>query len=275
MNTITILGRVGQVTATLGLPGPRDMRGVLTNPKGNPWKQRHAPSLKGLVWHQELAGGDVESVARYHTGPDSHLKPKDWPAMRAWPGAESIAYTFAIRRDGQICGMNETTAATWSQGYADRAGDENAEFMSVMFEGFFKALSVTDPKAGEPTAAQLTAGLVLWRICQAEWKWNDGCLYGHYHFGKPACPGATLQAIVEATRFNVPPIPHYDFSNVQDRQSALNRLLKLNPPLKIDGWWASKSRAACKALEARYGLTQDGVWDSALERRAGEEMSGE
>ncbi len=125
-----ILKMLDATAQALKMKAPLDGRDTLAkNPTGKKWKQRDPEALQGLVWHQELGWGSVENVAKYHTGKQSHLHDG---------GVESIAYTFAIRRNGQIVLCNSLNKAPWSQGFKGRKGDENAEFLSVMFEGFFK-----------------------------------------------------------------------------------------------------------------------------------------
>ena len=158
-----ILNRIAEASTGLGTIEPFDGRTSLKrNSRGKKWKTRDVDALKGMVWHQELGWGSVEAVAKYHTGKNSHLRRG---------GVESIAYTFAIRRDGQIVLCNDFEKAPWSQGFKGRAGDENAEFMSVMLEGLFKGPGVTDPSAGEPNDKQLVAALTLWHICNEKWGW--------------------------------------------------------------------------------------------------------
>ena len=176
-----VLKKIAPAMKNLNIALPLDARNDLaTNPKGRKWKKRDPKELKGLVWHQELGWGSVESVAKYHTGKDSHLHKN---------GVERIAYTWAVRRDGQIVLCNNFDKAVWSQGYKGRKGDENAQFMSVMYEGLFHGKSVTDPSAGQPNYIQTLSGLILWHVCRNVWEWDDNDLYGHYLFGKPACPG--------------------------------------------------------------------------------------
>lgn len=238
----------------LALPAPKDLREKLVrNAKGVKWKSRNVDALKGLVWHQELGWGSVEAVALYHTSKDSHL---------AKGGVESIAYTWAIRRDGQVVLCNDFGRATWSQGYKDRPGDENAEFMSVMYEGLFRGEHVTDPSAGEPNEEQLLAGLILWRICKQAWGWHSDDLYGHFHFGKPSCPGSTLGTVVEAVRGNAPK-PSYDFGTVQGRQQALKDLGFYKGG--VDGSWGPQSKGALTAFQAANDLAADGVWGPQTE----------
>lgn len=244
-----IVDRVSRASRALDLPTPEDARASLPrNAKGAKWKKRNPDTLQGLVWHQELGWGTVEEVARYHTSSQSHLRRG---------GVESLAYTWAIRRDGQLMLCNDLDRAVWSQGYKGRKGDENAEFMSVMFEGMFHGAGVTDPSAGEPNAQQLLSGLMLWQACQRVWKWTDDCLYGHLQFGKPACPGTTLKTVIEATRANAPK-QDFDLDTTVGRQKALRDLKSYTG--KLDGVWGPASRGALTRFQTRHGLAADGVW---------------
>ena len=134
----------------LGIPKPRDGRNLLArNPEGQKWGSRHVGSIEGMCFHQAM-GGSLSGIAKYHTGPKSHLKAG---------GVESIAYTFAIEPDGRIVLCNDFNKRPWSQGFRGRAGDENADFISTLVVGDFTA---GDHKAGEPTTEQLMSGLILW-----------------------------------------------------------------------------------------------------------------
>lgn len=254
MDEQEVLTTLGKATKALGLPRASDARTALkNNPRAKQWKKRDVAALKGMVWHQELGWGSIESVAAYHTGKESHL---------AAGGVRSIAYTFAVRRDGQVVLCNDFDLAVWSQGFKGRPGDENAEFMSVMFEGLFTGPGVTDPSAGHPNDDQLLAGLALWRICREGWDWSVADLYGHFQFGKPACPGQTLQTVVEAVRANEPK-PAYDLSTVVGRQQALMDLGHYAGA--VDGQWGPRSRGALIRFQEAYRLLPDGVWGPATE----------
>lgn len=249
-----ILDRIANASKGLGILEPFDGRGTLKkNPEGKKWKTRNVDALKGMVWHQELGWGSVEAVANYHTGENSHLHPG---------GVESIAYTFAIRRDGQILLCNDFDKAVWSQGFKGRPGDENAEFMSVMFEGLFTGPGVTDPSAGEPNFEQMLSALSLWRICKEKWGWSEGDLYGHFHFGKPACPGDTLRTVIESVRANVKE-PKYDFGTTEGRQQALKDQGYYAGP--VDGVWGPQSRGALIRFQQEQGLVPDGIWGPRTE----------
>lgn len=250
----TIVGDVAKASQGLGMLEPFDGREFLTrNPRGRKWKSRDVEALKGMVWHQELGWGSVEQVAEYHTGTESHLHAG---------GVESIAYTFAIRRNGQIVLCNDFDRAVWSQGFKGRPGDENAEFMSVMFEGLFRGPGVTDPTAGEPNDEQMLSALALWRICRRAWEWNEEDLYGHYHFGKPACPGDTIGTLIESVRANVEePLP--DLSTVEGRQQALRDLGYYTGA--VDGLWGPQSRGALIRFQDDRDLVPDGIWGPRTE----------
>jgi hypothetical protein len=244
-----MLEKLGGLAGPGAEPAVVDMRASLaTNPDVEQWRIRSAEDLKGMAWHQALSWGSVEAVARYHTGPDSHLR---------GGGVASIAYTWAIRKNGQIVLCNDFEKKVWSQGYRDREGDENAEFMSIMFEGFFRGKGVGDPSASEPTTEQLAAGLGLWTACKESWGWNDDDLYGHYHFGKPACPGNTLQANIEAIRFHTEKIV-FDLDTVRGRQEALKALgYYADAP---DGIWGPVSKGALVRFQSKKKLVADGIW---------------
>lgn len=184
---------LGRLFLSNDIPLPGDLRNKLNTNLGGgkAWRLREPQELKGLVFHQELGWGTVENVAKFHTSPESNLYPG---------GVESIAYTFAIRRDGQVVLCNDFDKSTWSHGTKDRPGNENAEFMSVMFEGFFNYDGCANLDGGEPTLQQMQSALLLWYFSRKLWGWDNTALYGHYHFGKDKCPGNTLRAIIEAVR---------------------------------------------------------------------------
>ncbi|HSM04233.1 MAG TPA: peptidoglycan-binding domain-containing protein [Longimicrobiales bacterium] len=249
-----LLPKLDATAAALGTLAPVDGRELLTrNTDVQGWGRRTVGDLKGMCWHQALSWGTVEDVARYHTGPQSHLRQG---------GVESISYTFAIRRNGEIVLCNDLGQRVWSQGYRGRDGDENAEFLSVLFEGFFLGPDVTEPSAGEPTDEQILSGLTLWRTCRELWAWDAGALYGHYHFGKPACPGYTLQGLIDAVRSNAP-ARAIDLSTTAGRQRALKQLGFYTG--RLDGDWGPVSKGALVTFQTAQDLVPDGVWGSKTE----------
>lgn len=183
---------LGQGFSGLTIPQPTDLRDKLaTNPEGKQWKTRNVAALQGLVVHQALGHYTLEGIAKYHTSEKCHL---------VKGGVESIAYTIGIRKNGEVAVLNDLNKSTWSQGYRKIAGDENARYIALVLEGLFDYEGCVNTNAGEPTAEQLTSLLILWDYCKNLWGWKSDQLYGHYHFGKPACPGKTLQCLIESLR---------------------------------------------------------------------------
>lgn len=248
MRNKIILNSLELLDHSIGLPAPLDGRKILpVNLEGKKWKTRDVGTLKGMVWHQELGWGSVESVAKYHIGPESHLGE-----------VMSIAYTFAIRRNGQVVLCNDLNKATWSQGFKDRRGDENVEFLSVMFEGLFTADGIDN--GGEPTDAQMLSGLALWKVCRDLWEWDGSNLFGHTDFGKPTCPGDTLQNIIYAVRFNG---SGFNFNEIRGRQAALASLGYYRGT--VDGAWGVNSKKALVNFQHAENLVPDGTWGSKTE----------
>ena len=244
-----LLPTLEATSAALGTLAPVDARELLRrNPNVQGWGRRTVGALQGMCWHQALSWGSVEAVAIYHTSARSHLREG---------GVESIPYTFAIRRNGEILLCNDLSDRVWSQGFAGRDGDENAQFMAVMFEGFFRGPGVTDLTAGEPTGDQVLSGLTLWRACKDLWGWEEDALHGHYHFGKPACPGTTLQGVIDAVRSHAP-APRFDFATPRGRQEVLKELGFYEA--RIDGDWGPRSKGALIAFQKAHDLVPDGIW---------------
>lgn len=244
------------------IPNIEDLRSSLPKNPKHAWGKRDVSKIKGVVFHQALGWSSVEDVAKYHTGPQSHLKAG---------GVHSISYTFAIRRNGSICLCNDLDQRVWSQGYAPRPGDENAEFMSVLFEGMFKAPGFEDPKAGEPTLEQLKSGIQLWESLRDIWGLDNSSLYGHYHFGKPACPGYTIQQLIETVRSDKQYTPiTVDLSTPKSKQKALSLA---GYDIVVDGLWGSKSKATLKKFQSDHGVSETAVWNSETEAKIVEVLS--
>jgi len=212
------------------------------------WKKRDPEKIEGMVWHQALGWGTVEDVARYHSGPN-HLSEEGLPG---------IAYTFAIRRSGDILLCNDLAAKPWSQGTRNRAGDENAEFMSCLFEGRFWGRDVNDPNVGEPTIEQIESGLYLWKLVRDTYGWPFDALYGHSNFGKPACPGYTLQRIIDAIARSEPKPNSEQVRGVQQQLQQLGFYLST-----IDGLWGPLSQQALIAFQIDQKIETTGILNMA------------
>ena len=187
-----LLYKLGMGFSGTEIPQPVDIRYKLArNEEGKKWGYRDINQLQGMVIHQALGEGSIEGIAKYHTGVGSHIYAS---------GVESLAYTIAIRKNGQICLCNDLDKATWSQGFRGISGDENRKYIAVVVEGYLKYEGCENRGAGEPTEEQLISLLMLWGYCKKLWHWDNNAIYGHYSFGKPSCPGSTIKSLIESIR---------------------------------------------------------------------------
>jgi hypothetical protein len=196
---------------------------------------------RGICFHHAAAWGTIVGAAQ------SHIKERGFPGL---------AYGMIVDADGAVGITWDLDVKTYSQGDADKPGDENEQYIGVLVNGFFRSPGYdTANGAGEPTVPQLRTVLSLIEFARA----NDlPDIRGHYHFGKPACPGATIQAIIESVRYHRPVIENYDFNTVQGRQAALKDLGLYQGD--IDGIWGFDSRNALLSFQKKAGITVDGYW---------------
>ena len=247
-----LLLRLTVIMDGLGLACPLDARKTLpVNPNGIKFRLRDVNALKGLAAHQELGWGSVRGVSAYHISHANHAAKGQ--------GTESIMYTGAIDEEGRFYLCNNMNKSTWSQGDASRSGDENKEFLSIMFVGNFHGEGHRGSRWGEPNHRQMLCFMALWQVCKDLWGWNDDDLYGHYHFGKSACPGNTLKAVINAIRSNAFP----NLQEVKGRQEALKSLGYYRGA--IDGMWGAVSKAALILFQGENGVSPDGRWGATTE----------
>ncbi len=237
-----------------------DMRGqVPENPNGKKFPKCSLEDQTGIVVHHGAA-----ERARWD-GPTAVASYASWHIDRGFP---SIGYRFMIWGDGTLAVLHGLDVASYATGTSKRPGDENAQFSSVCLTGNMKGPHNSD-QIDEPTAAQWIALKTLFNqhlrlgIFPG---WNDKpSLYGHYHFGKAACPGQDVENWIERTRKSMWPHIRYDWEIVQDRQRALKDAGYYGG--KIDGDWGPKSSTAHNSFCAAHGLELGMSWDSSTLHR--------
>ena len=196
----------------------------------------------------------ASGVAKYDISPDCHLAPG--------VGVPSISYTMFVERPGAIYLCNDVEAKTWSQGDGSKPGDENEMFLAICFGGNFSGDGYTGSQ--DPSVEQIAALPKLWQHLKDVLSLKNNGLHGHYDFGKPACPGNILKAMIENIRSVkdwADPVFSFDIGNFMSstgRQKALQRLGYYTGDL--DGIWGSGCRAALSKFQRAVGLTPDGVW---------------
>lgn len=216
--------------------GATDLRGKLAVNENHQWKKRTAEDIQGVVFHQTLGNTTLENVAKYHTGPQSHINPG---------GVHSIAYTIGIRKNGEICVMNNIEDVTWSQGMKGNTIDENKCFIGVVCEGLFSwdsAITTHEgQKVGEPTREQMNSVIKVWNHLANIFNLDIKDIYGHIDWGKPACPGTTIMGIVTSIR------TEYNFESINNKREILRFLKEFGYP-------------DVRTFQQERGLAPDGAW---------------
>jgi hypothetical protein len=218
-----------------------DGRGTLPTNPDREWPARDPEKLQGVCYHQSLEEhGRAAGNARYHAGPN-HISRNGLPGL---------SYTLFVEQSGEVILANDVECKTFSQGYRDRKGDENALYIGVCFGGNFSGPGYKGTQ--HPTPAQMRTAVNLWRHLKSIWDWNDEALYGHFDFGKPACPGDALMNLIWMNR----PTRFY---SVVEKQKALSWDGFYKG--EIDGIWGPLSKAALVKFQESAGLEPTGVWD--------------
>jgi hypothetical protein len=232
----------------LKFPGLVDGRDTLPKHKTKQWKRREISDIHGVVFHQSLEEiGTALANAKYHVGPN-HISPDGLPGL---------CYTLFVERDGHPVLANDLEAVTWSQGYAQRPGDENVEFLAVCFGGNMSGAGYKGTQALTPP--QKETATILWSCIKKVLGLYNNQLYGHYDFGKPACPGNELQATIENINTKKDwPTPQYNLTSSLGRQEALRELGFYKK--EADGVWGPDSKRALVDFQTSAGISPDGLW---------------
>ncbi|WP_421765157.1 N-acetylmuramoyl-L-alanine amidase [Ekhidna sp.] len=204
------------------------------------WGTRQLSSINKIVIHQELGEADVEAVNNYHIKPN-HISSK---------GCPHLCYHYAIRKNGEIIQANELSSITW------HCKGQNTEAVGIMAVGNFNGPGY-DMGTSEPTKEQIKSFDFLVDYLIKSLNLTNQDVYGHYHFGKPACPGHTLQKYVEKKRENLAEVDTKVTKSVKEVQKRLNQL-GLGAGAE-DGIHGIKTLAAIRRFQAAEGLQVDGI----------------
>jgi hypothetical protein len=224
------------------------------------FKVRAVDDIRGIVVHQTAGRDNPHGTARYHVNPN-HVSSD---------GCPGLLYTFFIRQNGDIWWANDLNRETWSQGGHGSpvpGTKANKHFLSIVLGGDFSSEGYTGDD-GHPTVHQLHALLCLTQHLTGARQDNDipeelykalpcapESLWGHKQFGKPACPGATAQKVVDAARHHLAEEKwEWDTRDWQTALAACGYLASSD----IDGAWGPKSKAALVKFQTEEGLSVDG-----------------
>lgn len=204
------------------------------------WSLRDPSKIQGVCFHQSMEEyGTAMGNARYHVGPN-HISPEGLPGL---------SYTIFVEKGGTVVLANPVEAKTFSQG----SPDTNELYLAVCFGGNFSGTGYRGTQT--PTGAQLRAAEDVWGLLSSLWGWDGTHLFGHYHFGKPACPGFMLSDYIDRVR-------PQDFESVAEKQNALRRAGFLTEGF-ISGVWDLVCKNALYEFQRYACLKVDGVWGPA------------
>lgn len=230
-----------------------DLRSSLPRNYAKAWPRREPEDLKGVVFHQSLEDyGTAWGNAKYHAGPN-HISKEGLPGL---------SYTiFVDRKTGKAVLANDVECATYSHGNRFTPGNENQRFIGVCFGGNFSGPGYTSCRHMGPTQEQKRVMELLWPHLAKVFGFLGNQLYGHYHFGKPACPGHEIAAYIETIRgeyYENSDLTGVDLSDNRGRQTLLMKLGFYWG--KVDGLWGPQSKYALIQCQRMLGLEVDGVW---------------
>lgn len=207
------------------------------------WSTRSLDKIKKIIIHQELGESNIEGVNQYHISPN-HISPN---------GCPHFCYHFGIEKDGTIKQANELSSVTWhTKGY-------NTEGVGIMLVGNFKGTGYALGKDG-PAKEQMDAlqWLVIW--LQQSLSLTNQDVYGHYHFGKPACPGYAISEWIENCRNNIVESDKQVIVSLTDEKDLQTRLKKLGYYVgAIDGIIGVQTNQAIVQFQKNNGLMVDGI----------------
>jgi len=120
----------------------------------------------------------------------------------------------------------------------------------------------------EPTSDQIRSMKLFWMKAKELWGLKNNQVFGHYNFGKPACPGYTLMKLIDGINADRDWTGgEFNFGTIDGRQKALQKLgyLKLDEEGALVGSWDLTCKGALVAFQRKAGLLADGVWGKKTE----------
>lgn len=207
------------------------------------WSMRSLDKIKKIIIHQELGESNIEGVNQYHINPN-HISPN---------GCPHFCYHFGIEIDGTIKQANELSSVTWhTKGY-------NTESIGIMLVGNFKGIGYALGKDG-PSKEQMDALQWLVNWIQQSLSLANQDVYGHYYFGKPACPGYVISEWIENWRGNIDGTGKIEVFSLTDEKDLQIRLKKLGYYVgAIDGIIGVQTNQAIVQFQKNNGLMIDGI----------------
>ena len=206
------------------------------------WSTRELSRINKIIIHQELGNSPVKNVNNYHISPN-HISPK---------GCPHFCYHFGIEENGKVIQANEFSHITW------HTKGQNSVSIGIMLVGDFAGPG-HNTETVEPKPEQIKSLKELITSLQKDFNLTNQDVFGHYHYGKPACPGFIIQEEIEKIRNDLSAIPSAGkvVKSIKEIQKRLNKHGYACG--KVDGIMGVNTQAAIRAFQVDNSLDVDGV----------------
>lgn len=269
-----------------------------------PGRKIHAVIIHHADSNPLLGQAAPRGIANFHASPPKYKtdaqgnvmyrkvggKPRKWwiGGGRGWPG---IGYQYVVPtipdiEEGKAVVYQAWDDDVWSW-HTDKA--INRHGLGVCMAGCFRSEHYPNnplaQSAPDPSAWNAMEQLVLGYLLPHHGLTAEDGLYGHFDYGKPACPGDWLEQWVRHQRGESVPHPKdeylddpdpedqgktskptTEFASVASRQQALIDLGYDLGKWGADGKWGNASKGALLAFQDSSNLVVDGVWGPKTEQ---------
>jgi len=242
-----------------------DLTSVLPWHPTQRWGQRSLRVIRSIIVHQALADGTIEAINDYHITPNQH----NHLSAR---GAPHFAYHYGIRKahndggggpEGQIVQTNTLADVSW------HTRGQNRTSVGIVLEGNFKGPGhkLTGLDEG-PSDKQMSSLDWLVEHLRMILHLDPQDLFGHYHFGKRACPGFAISAWIEKYRLQRIGVTSNQVGEIESVQELQEALVILGyDPGEIDGLMGPRTARAIRAFQREQNLIIDGIPGSQTRQR--------
>jgi N-acetyl-anhydromuramyl-L-alanine amidase AmpD len=206
------------------------------------WSERKLTSIDKIIIHQELGEASIESVNQYHIQPN-HISKE---------GCPHFCYHYGIRKNGEVVQANELSHICW------HTKTQNSVGIGIMLCGNFNGSGYS---LGEdsPSKEQFDSLEALTTYLKSAFGFDNQHLFGHYHFGKPACPGYATEKWIELKRNNIEDITLIEEvpKTIPEIQSRLKAIGYYSG--ETDGIMGIKTQSAIRNFQKAYRMVPDGI----------------
>lgn len=260
-------------------PEGKPIKGVVAHTTAGPRRAGLSAALGLAKWviRDPVYQRDESGAIVYRKTRSGRKRPKVTGGGRGWPGPP---YTFLVPHipetvDGklEVYRLWDDTWHTWHTGKA-----VNADMRAVAFAGMFRTRHSPRFSSEPPHPLAMEAGqsLILDYLLP-RYNLTTDDVYGHFDFGKAACPGDDIEQWIREVRGEdveflaedeekTSPVSVAPLDSWKERQEALVSLGYDVGRTGADGLFGFYTRRAVESFQADAGLVSDGIWGPRTDR---------